>query len=153
MTLEKWAHLIACLEAVLGVGKEVRPRLLQGGAMADRDQHVMQPAPLADVVVHLVGGHDRRAAPLRHRGPPLQHPGILWAQVVMELAEHTVLAEGLLEPMQCLLFIGGAEVEEIAPVLGHSCQWRPRLALGLVGVSEADQPAEIGVAAQVAGDQ
>jgi len=54
---------------------------------------------------------------------------ILRAEVVMELAEHTRIAESLLETAQAILFIGGAEVEEIASVLGDSGQWRPRLAL------------------------
>ena len=37
--------------------------------MADRHQHVVELSALADVVVDLVGGDDRRAASLRDRSP------------------------------------------------------------------------------------
>jgi hypothetical protein len=60
------------------------------------------------------------------------------------------MAESFLESAQSLLFIRGAEVEEIASVLGDGRERSPRLALGLVDVGEADQAAEVGVAAEVA---
>jgi len=63
------------------------------------------------------------------------------------------LAGRLLERAQALLLVRGGEVEEIASVLGDGRQPGPRLSFGLVDVGEADQPAEVGVAAEVAGDQ
>jgi len=71
----------------------------------------------------------------------------------MELAEHVFPAERLLKPTQPRLIVGGAEVEEIASVLGDGGERRACLALRLVDVGEADQPAEVGIAPQVAGDQ
>jgi hypothetical protein len=55
--------------------------------MADGDQHVVQPAPLADVVMDLVGRHHAGAASLRHCGASFEHPGILGAEMVVQLAE------------------------------------------------------------------
>src|SRR3989442_13255445 len=103
---------------MLAVWKQMCPRLLQGGAVTDGDKRVVQSAPLADVVVHLVRGHRRRAASLGHRRPPFQHPRILRAEMVMELAEHGFLAQRFLEPAQALLLVSGGGVKEGAPMAG-----------------------------------
>jgi len=71
----------------------------------------------------------------------------------MELAEHVVSAKRLLKLAQAALRVGRAQVEELAALLGDPGERRPRLALGLVRVGDAEQPAEVGVAAQVARDQ
>src|SRR6185312_11460547 len=71
---------------------------------------------------------------------------------MVKLAENAFPAQRLLQRTQPGLFVGGAEVEEVAAVLGHGGERRARLSLGLVLVREAEQPAEVGVAAQVAGD-
>ena len=153
VTFEEWTHLVTTLEAVLGVGEQVRPRLVQGGPVPDGHQHVIQAATFAVVVVDLVGGHAGRAALPGHRRASLEQPWIFWTKVVMELAEHVLLAERLLEAMQALLVVGRAEVEEIASVLGDCREPGSRLALGLVCMGEGEEPAEVRVAAQVAGDQ
>ena len=152
MTLENQAHLCIALQVMLGIGKQVRPRLVESGAVADRDHHIVQPPPLTHVIVDLVGRHDRRPAALCHRGSAFEHPRVLGAKVVMQLAENVVLAQLLLEPAEARLIVSGAEVEEVATVLGDGGEGCARLTLGLIGVGKAEQAAEVGVAAQVAGD-
>src|SRR6202011_1938251 len=105
VTFEERTHLVTGLEAVLGVGEEVRARLVQGGAMPDGDQDVMKPATFSVVVVDLVGGHAGRSALPGYRRASFQQPWILWTEVVMELAEHVLLAEGLLEAAEALLVV------------------------------------------------
>src|SRR5207245_9777118 len=78
---------------------------------------------------------------------------IFWTEVAMEHAEHVLLAGRVLEAMQALLVVGRAEVEEIASVLVDCREPGSRLALGLVCMGEGEEPAEVRVAAQVAGDQ
>src|SRR3989442_7560145 len=138
---------------MLAVWKQMCPRLLQGGAVTEGDMRVVQSAPLADVVVPLVRGHRRRAASLGHRRPPSQHPRILRPEMVMELAEHGFLAQRFLEPAQALLLVSGGEIEEVASMPGDGRESGPRLTFRLIDMGQADQPAEVGVAAQVAGDQ
>src|SRR5207244_12351191 len=72
VTFEQRPHLRATFQAVLGVGKQVSARLVKRGPMADRYQHVVKLSALADVVVDLVGGDDRRAASPRYRTPAFE---------------------------------------------------------------------------------
>jgi hypothetical protein len=153
MALEERPHLVAALQAVLGIGEEVGPRLIERGTMPDRDQHVMQLSPFRHVIVDFVGGHDRRVAPLGHFDPALEDPGVVRAEVMVELAENAVPAQRLLQRAQPRLLVRGAEVEEVAAVLGHRGESRACLSLGLILVRDAQQPAEVGVAAEVACDQ
>jgi hypothetical protein len=52
-------------QVALGVGEETRARLGQRALRADARQHVLQVAPLGNVVVHVVGGDERDTGALR----------------------------------------------------------------------------------------
>ena len=100
--------------------------------MADRYQHVVELSALPDVVVDLVGGDDRRAAPLRDRSPAFEPPGIIWPQVMVELAEDQVLSQRLLQQAEASLVVGGAQIEKITAMRGDGLNSGPRLAFRLV---------------------
>ena len=152
MADEERPHLLAAFQAVLCIRKQMRPRLIQGGTVADRDHHVVKPASRGDVIVHLVGGDDRRRAALGHRHPALEHPWILGAKVVVKLAEDIILTERLLKTAEARFIVGGAQIEEVASVLGDSGERCSCLAFRLVGVSKGEQAAEVGVDAEIADD-
>ena len=61
----------------------------------------------------------------------------------MQLAENVVPAERLLQLAKAALGVGRAQIEELAALLGDSGQRNSRLALGLIGVGDAEQPAEV----------
>ena len=71
----------------------------------------------------------------------------------MQLAEDVLLAQRVLEPTQARLEVGRAQVEQVAAMLGDFPQRRPRLTFRLVGVGVAQEPAEVRVAAEIAGDE
>ena len=98
MALEKRAHRLAALQVMLGIWEQVRPRLIESRAMADRDHHIVQPPSFGHVIVNLVGRHDRSVAALRHRRPAFQHPLVFGAKVVMQLAEDIFFAQPFLQP-------------------------------------------------------
>src|SRR5260370_22198614 len=66
---------------------------LEGGPMADGHQHVMQSPPPRHVVVHLVGRHDDSSTSFGHRRTALEHPLVLRAQVMVQLAEDILLTQ------------------------------------------------------------
>src|SRR4029079_9036088 len=72
---------------------------------------------------------------------------------MVKLAEHVVAAEGFLHLLEARFDVSRGEVEELASVLGDRRESRPGLALGLAGMGQAEQAAEVGVAAQVTGDE
>ena len=74
VVFEERAQLVAGLQAVLGVGEEVRSGFVERHAVADGDQRVVHSTPLAHVVVDLVGGDDVCAAAARHRRAALEDP-------------------------------------------------------------------------------
>ena len=153
VAFEERAQLRPALQVMLRVGEEVRPRLFEGGAVADGDEHVVQVPAGGHVVVDLVGRHHARAAPFRHPGAALEHPFVLGPKVMVQLAEDVVLAERLEELTQPLFVVCGAEVEEVSTMLGDPGQGGAGLAFGLVGVGEGEEPAQIGIAGQVARDE
>src|SRR5207245_8152894 len=53
-------------EVVLGVEEEVRPCLLQRGAVADGGHHVVQPPARGNVVVYVAYGYAACVTALRH---------------------------------------------------------------------------------------
>ena len=97
MALEERAHRLAVLQVMLGIGKQVRPRLVEGRAMADRDHHIVQPPAPRHVIVDLVGRHDRSSAAPCHLRPAFQHPWVLGVKVMVQLAENTFTAQPLLQ--------------------------------------------------------
>ena len=59
--------LLGAAQPELGVGTALGVRLVEGRAMVDRDQHVLQPVPLARVVVHVARADDAHAGALASR--------------------------------------------------------------------------------------
>ena len=152
MAFEERAHLGAPLQAVLGVWKQVRARLIEGRAVADRNHHVVKPPAFGHVVVDLVRRDDRRGAALGHRRSAFQNPWVFGAKVVVQLAEDVVFAQRFLKTAEARLVVSGAQIEELATVRrnhGESCAC---LTLGLVGVGQSEQAAEVGVATEIASD-
>ena len=96
MTLEKRAHRLVALQVMLGIGKQVRPRLIEGRAMADRDHHIVQPPSLRNVIVNLVGRDNLGSAAPCHLRPAFQHPWVLGTKVMMQLAENVLFAQPFL---------------------------------------------------------
>src|SRR5438128_2121026 len=72
---------------------------------------------------------------------------------MVQLAEDVILAQRLLNVAKARFDVCRAEVEEIATVRGDSGQRRARLTLGLVCVGKGEEAAEVGVTAQIAGEQ
>src|SRR5258708_3554838 len=89
---------------------------LEGGPMADGHQHVMQSPPPRHVVVHLVGRHDDSSTSFGHRRTALDHPLVLRAQVMVQLAEDILLTQRHLHVARPLLVVGV-----------HDCIGRPML--------------------------
>ena len=52
-------QLVRALQPVLAVGQEQLPSFVEGGAVADADQHVLEPMASGRGVVHLVGDDGR----------------------------------------------------------------------------------------------
>src|SRR5437868_2923666 len=101
----------------------------------------------------LVGGDDRRAASSCHRGPAFEDPWVLWPHVMVQLAEDALFAQCRLNLAQPGLAVSRTEIEEVTPMFGHRGERRPSLALRLVGVGETQQPAQVRVALEIAGDE
>ncbi len=72
---------------------------------------------------------------------------------MVQLAEDRLFAERLLQLAQSRLAVGGAEVEEVTAMLSDLGERCACFAFGLVGMGEAEQAAEVGVATQVARDE
>src|SRR5215471_18140808 len=94
-----------------------------------------------------------RSAATRHRGTALEHPLVLRPEVMVQFAEHVVPPKCLEQRAQPRLAVRRAEVEEVAAVLGDSGKSGARFAFRLVCVGDAEEAAEVRVAAQVAGDE
>ena len=73
--------------------------------------------------------------------------------MVVQLAEDALFAERGLELAQPRLAVRRAEIEEVASMLAYCRQRRPRLAFGLVGMGEAEQPAQVRIALEIARDE
>ena len=71
----------------------------------------------------------------------------------MQLAEDRLPAERVLRIPEPAFAVGGAEIEKVAAMLRDPGQRGARLALGLVGVGDAEQAAQVRVAAEVARDE
>ena len=153
MALEEKAHLRPALQVVLRVREKARPCVLEGGAVTNRDQHVVHPAACGDVVMNLVGHDHACAATSRCRCPTFEHPLVFWAHVVVQFAEDALRSERFLEVAQPLFAVSGAEIEEVSAMLGDLRERAPGFAFGLVGVGDAEEAAEVRVAAQVAREQ
>src|SRR5258708_2461809 len=76
----------------------------------------------------------------------------LFRSVMVQLAENVLFAERLLKRAQLVLVVGRGQIEEVASLLGDLRDGRSGFAFRLVGMREAQQPAEVGVATQVARD-
>ena len=77
----------------LGVGTPLRMGLVEGRAVADRDQHVLQPVPLACVVVHVAGADDAHAGPLGQPYERLVARSVAMDVVVLQLDEDLLRAK------------------------------------------------------------
>ncbi len=139
-------HLGAVLEEVFRVRLEQGPGLLEGHPVADRDQHVLERPSLGQVVVDVVGGDRTGATAPRQLGLAGRQPAILGPEVVLQLDQHVLAAEHVLERLQPGLISGPApgQAEEVLVVLGDPLQGGPRLTLGLVAVGVAQEPGEVG---------
>ena len=80
-------------EPVLGVGEEQLARLVQRGAVADADQHVLQSVAARIGVVHLVGHHRGQAGALRQLGQLGHQPVVVRLQVVAQLDREVAIRE------------------------------------------------------------
>src|SRR5258706_12153902 len=69
---------------------------------------------------------------------------------MMQLAEDVPFPQRFLKLAQSLLAVGRAEVEEVAAMLGDLGQRCASFAFGLVCMGDGQQPAEIGIATEVA---
>jgi len=86
-------HLLGRLEIELAVGAAQRVRSVQRGAVLDGNQRILQPVALADVVVHVVGGHNAQVQLPRQGGERAVAGGIAMDEVLLELQEEAVRAE------------------------------------------------------------
>ena len=161
----------------LGVGTALAVALVQRQAVLDRDQHVLQAAPVALVVVHVAGAHHRHARRRRQTHERAVARAVVEHQVVLQLDEDVVGAE---PPDQALEFGGrvaqpadlgqagdaaratAAEHDQPLAVRrqlldGQAGVQPPRLfagvALLLQAEGEAGEAAEVGVAALILGQQ
>ena len=80
-------------EPVLGVGEEQLARLVEGGAVADADQHVLEPMAARIGVVDLVGDHRGQAGALRQLGQLADEPVVVGQQVVGQLHAEVAVRE------------------------------------------------------------
>ena len=79
--------LLGAAQPELGVGTALGVRLVEGGAVADRDQHVLQLVPLACVVVHVAGPDHAHAGTLGEPHERLVARAVAVDVVVLQLDE------------------------------------------------------------------
>src|SRR5262249_47951829 len=135
------SKLVAGLQNLLGVRRQLAVDLLQGGSVADRGHHVMKRTAVAVVVADVVG--DDRVGPAAgsELALHLQQPGGLGAEVVAQLEEDRIRPECLLECSQSGLILSGGQVEEVTSVPGGGGKRGSCLSFRLVAVGQAAEPA------------
>ena len=143
------------LEVVLAVGAQQGAGAVQGGAVPDAGDHVLQRAPAAVVVEHLGGGGEGEGEPSAERRQPLLDAPVVGQPVARDQSVQTA-AKRLLEqggtPPPELLVLGGQQMapfpqrDEAGSALGHLLPADAAFALGAAQAAGGDQPAEVGVA-------
>ena len=123
--------LLGTAQPELGVGTALGVRFVEGRAVADRDQHVLQPVPLARVVVHVAGADDAHAGPLGEPHERLVARAVAVDVVVLQLDEDLLRPEPADEAPQ--------RVRRLGPAPGlHEGRDAPLAAAG-----EHDQPGRV----------
>jgi hypothetical protein len=160
------------LEAVLGVGQQQLPRLIERRAVADADQHVLEPVPGGVRVVDFVGHHRWQAELVGQGHQPGDQPVVVGLEVVRQLDEEMTLGE-VPGPAACgiersvalagqqaprhLAVAAAGQAEQVATCLVERGLDQPALEdreLLLAGkVATRSQPRQGGVAVDVAGQQ
>ena len=153
----------------LAIGAPDLVRAVEGGAVADRDQHVVQPVPRACVIVRVARRHDAEARVPRQRdqgaGEGQVAPHVVPLQLDVEAlrAEHrpTPLGEGPGRPpppmperprQQAVAAAGEDDEPRVALLEGGEVE--PRVApVGAPEMRRGEQAAEVGVAFGGFGEQ
>ena len=85
--------LLGAAQPELGVRPALGVGLVEGRAMADRDQHVLQPVPFGRVVVHVTRAGHAHARPLGERDQRLVARAVAVDVVVLQLDEDLLRPE------------------------------------------------------------
>src|SRR5262245_12455922 len=151
MASEELRHLQWALQRPLRIGRQATADILERGSMADGRQDVVEQLAAAMVVADVVGGDGSRSVAFGERSPRLQYPDVVRPEVVMQRDEDVLSAESLLQRAQPRLVVGRGQEEQVPGVLLHRLQRGAGLALELALVGQADETAEVRVAAAGAG--
>ena len=141
--MEEPGHLLGRLEVELGVRAPLAMRLLEGLAVAGRDEAVLQAMAVADVVVRVVGG-DQRYAELAAKAHQRLHPlRVATHQVLLELKIEAVAVPLQVVPGQRPCFVPSPSFEG----LGDSATSAPREGDEALGMPGQQRRVELRVAA------
>ena len=146
---EQPRHLLGRLQVAIGMALAAEAGVVDGAAMADAGDHVLQDAPRRHMEQHVVGDHGRHPRLGREIGQLVQ-PELVVRPAAQGQRQIAAIAEGLAQPAQLeragvvgdvgdqhrdqALAIG----DEIGPV-------EPALRLAAALLAEAEQPAEPGI--------
>ncbi len=93
---------------------QVTLRLVEGGAVTDRGEDVVEPVPVGCGIEDLVGDDQRRAVALGQVEQPLVARAIVRREVIMQFDEDAVAPEDLLIEGQSLFGIGHQRDQMVA---------------------------------------
>ena len=157
------------LEVVLAIGAQQCARSVQGGAVADAGDHVLQRAPLAVVVEHLGGGCQRHPEAAAAGAHPALDGGVAGQPVAgdqtVEAARkrlpelHRALPPALAVAVAAPIAGGGEQAaalpqgNQAAGMGAHLVPAYPALSLGAAQPPARDEPAQVGVAGAVLDQQ
>ena len=93
MVGKEFGHLPGRLQIILGVGAPEMGGGVQRRQMADANQHILQPVPVREVVVDVIGDHAAQLQMFRQGGQAAGEPVIVGQAVALQFDPEVVAAE------------------------------------------------------------